>query len=104
MTMPVLDHDHLAQYTGGDGALEAELFDLLSGQIEACIARLKAATAETGWKDAAHTLKGAARGVGCMELGEACAAAERRPGDLDAVRAIEDAAARARSAMAAARG
>ena len=102
MTAPVLDRDHLARYTAGDAALEAELFGLLSGQIDACIARLKAATAETGWKDAAHTLKGAARGVGAMALGEACAMAETWPLSNNALAAVEAEAARAQAAMKAA--
>jgi HPt (histidine-containing phosphotransfer) domain-containing protein len=100
MTQPVLDRDHLAQYTGGDAALEAELFGLLSSQIEACLARLKAARADPDWSDAAHTLKGAARGVGAMALGEACARAESKPRDTNALAAIEAEAEKAREAMA----
>ena len=102
MSAPVLDRDHLVQYTGGDSALEAELFALLSGQIEACIARLKSATAETGWKDAAHTLKGAARGVGAMALGDACEKAETAPLSDQALAAVEAEAKRAQAAMKAA--
>lgn len=102
MTAPVLDRDHLTRYTAGDAALEAELFGLLSDQIDACITRLRAATAATGWKDAAHTLKGAARGVGAMALGEACAQAEGSPLNDDALAAIEAEAARAQAAMKAA--
>ncbi len=102
MSAPVLDRDHLARYTAGDAALEAELFGLLSSQIDACIARLKTATAEAGWRDAAHTLKGAARGVGAMALGEACAQAEIQPLNDNALAAVEAEAARAQAAMNAA--
>ncbi len=102
MSKPVLDRDHLARYTGGDTALEAELFGLLNSQIDNCVAKLRATTADTGWAEAAHTLKGAARGVGAMALGEACAAAESRPMDQDALAAIEAEAVKAREAMAAA--
>lgn len=104
MTLPVLDRDHLAQYTAGDAGLEAELFSLLKGQIDACVSALRGASDAQTWKDAAHTLKGAARGVGAMELGEACALAEARPQDGDALSAIESAAERARAAMDAVRG
>lgn len=102
MTAPVLDRDHLARYTGGDAALEAELFGLLNGQIDACVAKLRAAQAQTGWAEAAHTLKGAARGVGAMALGEACAAAEAQPLNVTALAQVEAEAARAKAAMAAA--
>ncbi len=101
MTAPVLDRDHLAQYTGGDAALEAELFALLGTQIEACMAKLRQAQAEAGWAEAAHTLKGAARGVGAMALGEACACAEAHPLSDQALAQIEAEATRARDAMVA---
>ncbi|MCH8489310.1 MAG: Hpt domain-containing protein [Oceanicaulis sp.] len=102
----VLDRTHLALYSGGDAALEAELFALLEGQIEACTTRMaQAASGETqAWRDAAHTLKGAARGVGAMQLGEACEAAETRPLDAGALQAVITAAEAARDAMRAARG
>ena len=104
--LKVLDRAHLALYSGGDAALEAELFGLLQGQIEACLARMSQAApgADQVWRDAAHTLKGAARGVGAMQLGEACAAAETRPHDADALQAVKSAADAARDAMKAAHG
>jgi HPt (histidine-containing phosphotransfer) domain-containing protein len=102
----VLDRAHLALYSGGDAALEAELFGLLQGQIEACMARMSQAAPgeDQVWRDAAHTLKGAARGVGAMQLGEACAMAETRPHDAGALEAVMNAAKAARDAMKAARG
>lgn len=102
----VLDRAHLAQYSGGDAALEAELFALLEAQIEACTGRMARAApgdAQT-WRDAAHTLKGSARGVGAMQLGEACEAAETRPHDAAALEAVMTEAAAAREAMRQARG
>lgn len=82
---PVLDLDHLARYTGGDEPLEAELFALFTRQAETCLARM----AETGdigeFLTAAHTLKGAARGIGAMKLGAACAGAEEHPLDAEAI-------------------
>lgn len=102
----VLDRAHLAMYSGGDAALEAELFGLLEGQIEACVVRMSQAAPgdAQAWRDAAHTLKGAARGVGAMQLGEACATAETRPHDRAALEAVMTAAEAARAAMQAARG
>jgi HPt (histidine-containing phosphotransfer) domain-containing protein len=108
MSAPVLDREHLARYTDGDAALEAELFSLLRGQIEACSARLTAAGDDAdAWRDAAHTLKGAARGVGAMALADACEAAEDKPQDetaLAAVRAAADAAVAAMDAASSAPG
>ena len=102
MTTPVLDRDHLAQYTGGDAVLEAELFGLLGSQIDVCVAKLRSTQAEAGWAEATHTLKGAARGVGAMALGQACAEAEATPLDEAALARIEAEARRAQDAMAAA--
>jgi HPt (histidine-containing phosphotransfer) domain-containing protein len=99
----VLDRDHLARYTAGDAALEAELFSLLEGQIDACAAVLEQTGDEGEWRAAAHTLKGAARGVGAMALGEACAAAEDQPLNPAAALAVRDEAEKARTAMAAAK-
>ena len=104
MSAPVLDREHLEQYTAGDAALEAELFGLLSNQIEACVSALKTASCEDEWRTAVHTLKGASRGVGAMELGEACAQAEGRYQDAEALQAVVTAADRAKNAMAAVRG
>ncbi|MCC5996881.1 MAG: Hpt domain-containing protein [Oceanicaulis sp.] len=102
----VLDRTHLATFTGGDPALEAELFALFEAQIEACIGRMSGAAPrdDQAWRDAAHTLKGAARGVGAMALGEACAAAETRPHDAGALEAVMKAAGAVRDAMRDARG
>lgn len=78
---PLLDLDHLARYTGGDAPLEAELFALFTTQAETCVARLEAASDMQEWTAAAHTLKGASRGVGAMRLGDVCATAEDSPLD-----------------------
>jgi HPt (histidine-containing phosphotransfer) domain-containing protein len=102
MTANVLDREHLARYTSGDAALEAELFSLLSSQIEACIAVLERTDDEGAWRASMHTLKGAARGVGAMALGAACDAAEGQPMDPAAALAVRDEAERACAAMKAA--
>lgn len=73
---PVFDREHLAQYTSGDAALEAELFGLLKEQAERCLDAMQATTDGNAWRAAAHTLKGASRGVGAFELAEACQRAE----------------------------
>ena len=73
---PVFDREHLAQYTSGDAALEAELFGLLKEQAERCLNAMQAATELNAWRAAAHTLKGASRGVGAFDLAAACERAE----------------------------
>ena len=45
-----------------------------------------------GWRDAVHTVKGAARGVGAFQLGDVCAEAEAGTASLDQVRDALDAA------------
>jgi len=104
MTPPILDRDHLGQYTAGDAQLETELFSLLSGQIEACLTRLQHSKSEQDWSEAMHTLKGAARGVGAMELGQACENAERHYQDPKMLAEVKSAALRACQAMQAVRG
>jgi len=94
---PVFDRAHLARYTGGDAALEAELVGMLDRQIEVQVETLAAARTIEAWKAAAHTLKGAARGIGAMALGEACAQAEAAPLLPEAVDAIRSEAARFRA-------
>lgn len=75
----IFDRAHLNQYTAGDAALEAELVGLLRDQAEHCLGAMQAATDINAWRAAAHTLKGASRGVGAFELGEACQRAEDAP-------------------------
>jgi HPt (histidine-containing phosphotransfer) domain-containing protein len=82
MSRPV-DMAHLARYTGGDSALNAEVLSLFDGQINELVARLNsilAARDQKSWKEITHTLKGAARGIGAFGFADAAAAAE--PFDL----------------------
>lgn len=85
----LLDGAHLHRYTGGDIALEVELYGLLRGQINSTLDAL-ARTGEDAvlWQRLVHTLKGAARGVGAMALGDVCAHNEDRAGDPAALAAI----------------
>lgn len=76
MEPAILDRDHLHQYTQGDNALEQELFDLLAGQLRQCVMKMEKAEDEDDWTVPAHTLKGAARGVGAFRLARACEDAE----------------------------
>ena len=72
----LLDHAHFDMMTGGDRALQAEIAGLFRGQVEGWTAALGAGS---GWRDAVHTMKGSARGIGLTQLAALCEAAEEAP-------------------------
>jgi len=74
-----IDLEHLARYTGGEKAVNAEILRLFDGQIGEMVGQLRSIIATRDakrWKEITHTIKGAARGVGAFAFGEAAAAAE----------------------------
>jgi HPt (histidine-containing phosphotransfer) domain-containing protein len=74
-----VDLGHLDRYTGGSRALNEEILRLFETQCREILARLEALikTADAkSWREAAHSLKGAARGVGAFALADAAAEAE----------------------------
>ena len=78
MSAPI-DLEHLARYTGGEKAMNAEILKLFDGQITEMVGQLRSVMAARDarrWKEITHTIKGAARGVGAFSFGEAAAAAE----------------------------
>ncbi|HEX8233677.1 MAG TPA: Hpt domain-containing protein [Caulobacteraceae bacterium] len=71
-----VDFAHLERYAGGDQALVDEVLELFREQVAVWL-RLLAPDAPAGaWKDAAHSLKGSALGVGAFDLAKACEGAE----------------------------
>jgi HPt (histidine-containing phosphotransfer) domain-containing protein len=79
MSGTAVDLAHLARYTGGDAALNAEILRLFDNQASELVAKLHTileARDAKSWKMVVHTLKGAARGIGAFGLGDAAAAAE----------------------------
>lgn len=80
----VVDLDHLAQYTSGDRALEAELFDLFLSNGKTYVAAMRAAPDLAEWRQAAHTLKGSARGIGAMVVARLSEESEALPADPSA--------------------
>ena len=82
--MLVLDRTHFDHMTGADRALQIEVLGLFRMQVEGWRA---AFTAEPGWRDAIHTMKGSARGIGFAALAAACEAAEAAP-DGDTLTAL----------------
>ncbi|HEY5071327.1 MAG TPA: Hpt domain-containing protein [Caulobacteraceae bacterium] len=87
----VVDFGYLEDFAAGDGAVIDEVLALFREQA-AIWARLLD-PGQAAWRDAVHTIKGAARGVGAFALGEACAWAEAKGvSGLPAVRdALDDA-------------
>ncbi len=90
MASAAVDLAHLARYTGGDAALNAEILRLFDNQASEMVARLQSildARDAKSWKEVTHTLKGAARGIGAFGLGDAAAAAEPIDPSADSVTA-----------------
>jgi len=78
MDSDVLDLDHLAQYTGGDPCLERELMGLFRTQANQQVENIAVAFDDDAWKMATHTLKGSARSIGALRVGQ-------RAADLEAI-------------------
>jgi HPt (histidine-containing phosphotransfer) domain-containing protein len=76
MTAPI-DLDHLNRYVFGDKALLAEILGIFKEQAASLSERMTPAMDDEAWHLAAHTLKGAARGVGAWALGDAAERAEK---------------------------
>ena len=87
----VVDFAYLEGYAAHDPNVVDEVLAIFREQA-ALWSRLLDPASE-GWRDAVHTIKGAARGVGALQLGDACEACEAAgPGDLAKVHAALDAA------------
>jgi len=95
--MIVLDRAHFDHMTGADRALQHEVLELFRMQVEGWRA---AFAAGPGWRDAVHTMKGSARGIGFVALASACEAAERAAED-DTPAKLADVAAALDMALAA---
>ena len=69
-----VDFAYLEDFAAGDLSVVEEVLALFRQQAELWSGMLR--EDGVGWRDAVHTIKGAARGVGAFALGEACAQAE----------------------------
>jgi len=81
-----IDFDHLEKYVSGDDALRDEILDIFVGQVDLLLQQFDVFQSDEGWKDTAHTLKGASRGVGAWGLGKLCEEAEQMVGAAPAKR------------------
>jgi HPt (histidine-containing phosphotransfer) domain-containing protein len=92
MGQTAIDLEHLARYTGGERALNEEVLRLFDDQITAMVAELHALIASRDakrWREVAHSIKGAARGVGAFAMGDLAAAAEPiNPADAPAAKDV----------------
>lgn len=87
-----VDLVHLARYTGGDADLNAEVLQLFLDQSAQLLEQLHAALENRdhkSWREIAHSLKGAARGIGAFAMADAAAAVEPAvPGEDGAEQAL----------------
>jgi HPt (histidine-containing phosphotransfer) domain-containing protein len=72
-----VDFAYLEAYAGGDLGVVEEVLALFREQAEMWLRLLDPNAPGQGWRDAVHTLKGSARGIGAGALGAACEAAEQ---------------------------
>jgi HPt (histidine-containing phosphotransfer) domain-containing protein len=74
-----VDLAHLAQYTGGDAALDAEVLQMFVDQSASLLRDLEAVLEShdiKSWKFITHSLKGAARYIGAFALADVAEEAE----------------------------
>jgi len=70
----VVDFAYLEGFAAGDDDLVDEVLALFREQSAIWGGMLE--PDHEGWRDAVHTLKGAARGIGALQVGDACEACE----------------------------
>ncbi len=75
-----VDFKHLERFAADDQGVVDEVLAIFREQAAMWI-RLLDPAAE-GWRDAAHTLKGSALGIGAFALADACEAAEQADADI----------------------
>jgi len=81
-----VDLVHLARYTLGDRTLEREVLELFQSHSRLQLDQLVAAVGDANkWRDAAHAIKGSARGIGAWSLASAAEEAEAASGQPDAL-------------------
>ncbi|MBN9063108.1 MAG: hypothetical protein BGP06_02155 [Rhizobiales bacterium 65-9] len=85
-----IDFDHLARQTMGDADLQAEVLGLFRDQAARLLTALQATTpADRAARDLAHTMIGAARGIGAFAVADIAARVEAASAD-DFAAAIAD--------------
>ncbi len=77
----LIDLDHLDMYICGDPALRDEILTIFEEQAERWSELFDPGQTDEGWRNAAHALKGASRGIGAWEVGDLCEEAESLIGE-----------------------
>jgi HPt (histidine-containing phosphotransfer) domain-containing protein len=72
-----VDLVHLSRYSLGDRELEREILQLFQNQVPLYLDRLRAASTVREWREAAHSVKGSAKGVGAWGLAKQAERAEQ---------------------------
>jgi|APGre2960657404_1045060.scaffolds.fasta_scaffold70788_2 hypothetical protein len=76
-----LDFDYLETYADGDMVVVEEVLNLFREQAALWLRVMDPHDPGEGWRDAIHSLKGTALGVGAVSLAQACSTAEWVLGD-----------------------
>ena len=76
MSVGAIDFSHLEGYVGGDQAIIREVLALFSDQARTVLPQLDPDGSADQWRNAAHSLKGSALGIGALVLAAACGDAE----------------------------
>jgi hypothetical protein len=72
-----VDLVHLARQTFGNKDLEIEVLFLFLRQSALMMQRLDAAVDDQSWREAAHTVRSSALGIGAWQVAEAAASVEK---------------------------
>jgi len=75
-----VDLVHLERQTLGNRSLEHEVLELFHSRSEIYLRRLKDAREDKAWGEAAHAIKGSARGIGAWHVADSAQAAEALTG------------------------
>jgi len=92
MEEPVIDADHLASFTDGDGALESEIAALYVSSAEVYLQRMaEALEANAPWERYAHALKGASSNLGAGRVAALAMTAEHASPSPEQLQALHQA-------------
>jgi len=75
LEMSAVDFDYLEGFAAGDMTVVTEVLAIFRTQAEGWLVQLD--DPGDGWRDLAHTIKGAARGIGATALGDLADRGER---------------------------
>jgi HPt (histidine-containing phosphotransfer) domain-containing protein len=83
-----VDFAYLETYAAGDAVVIGEVLDLFREQSAMWTRLLDPSGKADGWRDGAHTLKGAALGIGAFHLAKICDQAEQASGQSEIERMV----------------